>query len=184
MSDTTTTLIIQCYDQYESIYTQLTTVPEADQLKRLMFETEPKKSSATNIWNVPYEYNFDFTGREAYLNALRDQLNAQHTAALTQPQAIHGLGGIGKTQIALKYAYEHREDYQLVWWLRAEEPNTLAADFASLASELNLPQQYDQDQTKVIQAIKTWLSTANDWLMIFDNAPDQATIAPYLIQKG
>ena len=47
--------------------------------------------------------------------------------------AITGLGGVGKTQTALAYCYQHLADYRLIWWLRAEEPATLAADYAALA---------------------------------------------------
>jgi hypothetical protein len=54
-------------------------------------------------------------------------------------QVLRGLGGIGKTQIALEYAYRYGAAYRLVWWVRAEEPETLAADYAALAVQLHLP---------------------------------------------
>jgi hypothetical protein len=75
-----------------------------------------------SIWNVPIERNPYFTGRSELLEAMHQRLAQGSTAALTQ--AIQGLGGVGKTQIALEYAYRHASDYDGVWWLRAEEPAT------------------------------------------------------------
>ncbi len=68
---------------------------------------------APPIWSVPYRRNPFFTGREEILAHLNAVLRSSRTAALTQPQAISGLGGVGKTQIALEYAYRYRDDYRL-----------------------------------------------------------------------
>src|SRR5512147_67927 len=51
----------------------------------------------------------------------------------TAPTVLSGMGGIGKTQLALEYTYQHHTEFDLVWWLRAEEPTTLLADYAALA---------------------------------------------------
>ena len=64
------------------------------------------------IWNIPYQRNPLFTGREDVLKSLSQTLKAGKTAALAQPQAISGLGGIGKTQTAVEYAYRHQDDLQ------------------------------------------------------------------------
>ncbi len=56
------------------------------------------------IWNVPYPQNALFTGREDLLTQLEATLHTGQPTALSQPQAISGLGGIGKTQLALEYA--------------------------------------------------------------------------------
>jgi TIR domain len=79
-----------------------------------------------------------FVGRTAELAALRKALTAGGRTAITQPHAITGLGGIGKTQLALHYAYAYLADYDLVRWLRAEEPAALAVDYAALAPTLGL----------------------------------------------
>ena len=60
------------------------------------------------IWNIPYQRNPLFTGREDVLKKLSEALKAGKTAALAQPQAISGLGGIGKTQTAVEYAYRQQ----------------------------------------------------------------------------
>jgi len=64
------------------------------------------------IWNVPHQRNPNFTGRAELLDALDKALDSEQTAALTQ--AIHGLGGVGKTQLAVEYAHRHVADYTLV----------------------------------------------------------------------
>ena len=61
--------------------------------------------STSILWNIPYERNPYFTGREDVLAQLRRTLHAENTVALSHPQGISGLGGIGKTQMALEYAY-------------------------------------------------------------------------------
>src|SRR5450432_3974495 len=71
-------------------------------------------------WLVPLPRNLFFTGREAILEALHTQLGVNHAIALTQSSALHGLGGIGKTQIALEYAYRHALEYSAVFWIGAE----------------------------------------------------------------
>ena len=74
---------------------------------------------------------------------LRDLHAALHTktaAALTQPQAVHGLGGVGKTQLAVEYAWQHFADYDAVLWAGASSPSDLHANLATLASVLRLPE--------------------------------------------
>jgi tetratricopeptide (TPR) repeat protein len=130
------------------------------------------------IWNLPHLRNPNFTGRGNLLAQLRSALTSGQPAALTQ--AIHGLGGVGKTQLAVEYAYRHAAEYDLIWWVRAEEPAALAADYAALAAPLNLPQKDDPDQRLVVQAVRRELGQRTNWLLIFDNAPGQEAVRPYL----
>jgi hypothetical protein len=130
------------------------------------------------IWNVPHLRNPNFTGREDLLAGLHDALRQEGASVLTQ--TLHGLGGVGKTQTALEYAYRFTFEYDLVWWLGTEEPLQLAADYAALAVKLDLPEKDLPDQSAVIAAVKDWLRTHRDWLLIFDNAQDQTKIKPYL----
>jgi len=132
------------------------------------------------VWNVPYRRNPFFTGREDLLRLLRDKLTAVKTAALTQPQAVSGLGGIGKTQIALEYAYQYREAYRFVFWTRAAIRETLVADFVTIADLLHLPEKNEQDQNQVIIAVKKWLATHSDWLLILDNADDVTMVGDFM----
>jgi hypothetical protein len=91
------------------------------------------------ICNVPYLRNLHFTGREDLLATLQRAKTDETPVVLTQ--VLRGLGGVGKTQLALEYAYRYGGAYRLVWWVRAEDPATLAADYAALAEPLQLPAQ-------------------------------------------
>ncbi|MCD4799816.1 MAG: TIR domain-containing protein [Methanosarcinales archaeon] len=129
-------------------------------------------------WNVPHARNPNFTGREEHLASLKKDLGTGQPAALTQ--AIHGLGGVGKTQLALEYAYRSVAEYEIVWWVRSEEPATMAADYASLAKALDLPEKEAADQLLIIKAVKQWLEQHPKWLLVFDNAKDRADVKKYI----
>jgi len=136
------------------------------------------------IWNVPHPRNRNFTGREELLASLHKALTAGEAAALTQTQAISGLGGVGKTQLAVEYAYRYAAEYDVVWWIRSEEPATLASDFAALAQPLDLPQKDAADQPLIVEAVKGWLGREVEWLLIFDNAPGPDEVRAYLPQAA
>ncbi|MDG4577236.1 MAG: FxSxx-COOH system tetratricopeptide repeat protein [Defluviicoccus sp.] len=131
------------------------------------------------IWNLTHR-NPNFTGRVAQLDALRAHLTGGSTAAVTQAASISGLGGIGKSQLAIEYAYRYRGDYDLAWWLRAEEPGSLAADYAALARALDLPAKDAAEQAVVLAAVRAWLEAHRRWLLIFDNAEAPAPLKDLL----
>ncbi len=143
-----------------------------------------KHDDQNHPWNVPFRRNPFFTGRDDLLNYLHDQLNNNHAAALTQSQALTGLGGIGKTQVAIEYAYRYREAYDVVFWVRAASRDSLVADFVVLASLLSLPGRDAQDQTIVVAAVKRWLADHQGWLLIMDNADDLSLAADFLPSGG
>jgi len=132
------------------------------------------------IWNVPHQRNPNFTGREGVLAELSRALSATPAS----PQAICGLGGIGKTQLVAHYAYQRAADYSVVWWVRAEEPATLATDYAALAEKLALPEKDASDQRVIIEAVRRWLGQNAGWLLIFDNAPEAKSVRDYLPQSA
>ena len=136
--------------------------------------------SFPTIWSVPYRRNPFFTGREEVLSHLHDALTGGKTAVLTQALAISGLGGIGKTQIAVEYAYRYRHHYQAIFWVTAATHDTLNADFVMLAALLTLPEQHEQKQDIVVGAVKRWLATHGNWLLIVDNVDDPEMVIDFL----
>ena len=118
------------------------------------------------------------------LKRLDDALRAGKTAALAQPQAISGLGGIGKTQTAVEYAYRYRDDYEAVLWVRAETDGSINADFVTIANLLNLAEKQEQEQYRIVEAVKRWFQEHSGWLLIFDNADDLVMVRDFLPSGG
>src|SRR5260221_1257155 len=134
-----------------------------EDVQRLTVSTPP--TMLPRIWNIPYPRNRMFTGREEVLKHLTDTLKTGQPTALSQPQAISGLGGIGKTQIAVEYAYRSYQDYQVVLWTRADTGESLVSGYVAIARLLNLPEKDEQDQMITVQAVVRWLTTHTEWLL-------------------
>jgi tetratricopeptide (TPR) repeat protein len=135
-------------------------------------------------WMVPHNLTQHFTGRDDELKVLRESLLQGSAAALTQPQAISGLGGIGKTQTAVKYAHRHRNDYSAVFWVSADSTLTLSRGFVVIAKALELPQANAQDEEVAVQAALKWLNTHANWLLIFDNADEPELLQSFCPQNA
>ena len=129
------------------------------------------------FWNVPHPRNPSFTGREAEIAGLRERLARKRKTALAQ--AISGLGGIGKTQTAVEYAYRYRDEYKAVLWLNAESPLSLKTGCGEIARQMPLPHD-EKDLDQAAAVVKYWLGTHPDWLLILDNADDPAVLEPFL----
>ena len=133
-----------------------------------------------SVWNIPYPHNAFFMAREDILSRLHHQLRAGQAMALSQPQAISGLGGIGKTQIAVEYAYQYHQEYQMVLWVQADSRETLISSYVTIAGLLKLPEKDAQDRTLTVQAVKVWLQRHSHWLLILDNADELALVPEFL----
>jgi tetratricopeptide (TPR) repeat protein len=129
------------------------------------------------LWTIPATRNPYFTGRETILQSLRDQLVKGNTTALTQ--AISGLGGIGKTQTAIEYAYRNQQQYRYILWIGAATHESLLADLSLMADLLEVPGRDAQNQQNTAIAVKNYLAQQSDWLLIFDNADDIEMVRPY-----
>src|SRR5688500_5978487 len=85
-------------------------------------------------WHVPHNRNPHFTGRERVLELLARALDGNDPEA--RRQVLHGVGGVGKTHVALEYAFQHREEYDLVWWFPAQEESALSVAYAKMVRTL------------------------------------------------
>ncbi len=142
--------------------------------------TTEREVISPTIWNVPFQRNPFFTGREQLLMQLHEKFVHSKPMALTQARAINGLGGIGKTQIAVEYAYRYSSQYQYVFWVKVSSREALFADFKSLAQLLQLSVTNEEDQDILIAAVKYWLASHTGWLLILDNADDLLVISDIL----
>ncbi|GLW33018.1 FxSxx-COOH system tetratricopeptide repeat protein [Actinoplanes regularis] len=130
------------------------------------------------VWNPP-QRNPTFTGRTRLLEELRDRLPISVTAAT--PQALYGLGGAGKTQIALEFVHRFAADYDIVWWIPAEQPSLVRASLAELAEALDLPAGSTTAEAVdgVLDALRRG-EPYRRWLLVFDNADQPEEIRRYL----
>jgi tetratricopeptide (TPR) repeat protein len=165
----------------EVMRTRMCTLFEIDPRSLLGAQGDEQAASTTpSFWHVPLPRNPLFTGREDLLHALHEKLKSEQRLALTQSWAISGLGGIGKTQIALEYAYQYRQDYVAVFWISAATLESIRAGLLAVAECLYLPEKDEHDPLLVIRAVRQWLATHQDWLLILDNADDVTIISDVL----
>jgi tetratricopeptide (TPR) repeat protein len=140
--------------------------------------SEPAPSGRTQAtaawWKVPYPRNDFFTGRTSVLEQLHTTFLARNTGVVVQ--TLNGLGGIGKTQIALEYAYRYTQEYQAIFWVAADPQGDLLADFVSIAQFLHLPEKDEPNQSLIVEAIKQWFQQHEGWLLLFDNVEDVTAV--------
>ncbi|RST18641.1 tetratricopeptide repeat protein [Streptomyces sp. WAC05374] len=136
------------------------------------------------IWNAPPR-NPGFTGRSVVLERMRDQLGGGMAVVLPQPQTLYGLGGVGKTQVALEYVHRFMADYDLVWWMSAEQTDDVIAGLAELAVRLGA--QGGDDMAAASQEAIDLLRRgvpSNRWLLVFDNADDPDALKRFFPTGG
>lgn len=140
--------------------------------------------------NVPLR-NTAFVGRQELLRAVEELLGSQDTTAVL-PHALHGLGGVGKSQLALEYIYTHQHDYRVICWIPAERESLILAALSALAARLGVSPT-GQDSLgapaantavpAVLEALRTGVPF-DHWLLVFDNAEDVEVVRSYFPPNG
>ena len=117
-------------------------------------------------------------GRDTALKDLRAALASAKGAAIAG-RALHGLGGIGKTRLAIEYAWAHADDYSALLFVRADGAAALDAGLAALAGAeaLDLPEKEAREDAAKIGAALRWLEAHPTWLLILDNVEDPEAVA-------
>lgn len=168
------------------------------------------------IWFAPFivtrQRNPDFAGRKVVLENLRQALTLTRKTALTQSgswlpewgnkrQAVSGLGGIGKTAVAVEYAYRFRTEYDAVFFVRADQGENSREDYELICAELGLlPRHYiptesdetlhrsptQKDRNPAVRAVLRWLDTHSNWLLILDNVENPKQVSNFLptLERG
>lgn len=126
------------------------------------------------VWNIPQPTRH-FHDRPDLLTKIDHALERHGVSALT---ALHGLGGIGKTQLALRFASQRRSQYKLGAWIEAESAVSLLSGFSALAPLLGIGAE--QDQQLLAALVINALPTREPWLIVFDNADSPEILRPYV----
>ncbi|MER7486919.1 FxSxx-COOH system tetratricopeptide repeat protein [Streptomyces sp. NPDC126497] len=144
---------------------------------------ESGRSAQPRVWgNIPPR-NPNFTGRVDLLERLSERLREGTTTVL--PEAIHGMGGVGKTQLAIEYAYRHQSEYDIVWWIPAERPGQIGQSLVELAQRLGIVTTSEANIAgpAVREALREGRPYSR-WLLIFDNADSPERVRDYFPTGG
>lgn len=131
------------------------------------------------VWgNVPPR-NSHFIGREELLAELNYRLRDGFTTVA--PNVLHGMGGVGKSQLAIEYVYQHLSDFDVVWWIQAERTVQIGQAFVELGAQLGL--DVGPEASVAIRRVMRTLSIGKPydrWLLVFDNANDPGDVQEYI----
>jgi tetratricopeptide (TPR) repeat protein len=173
------------------VYIDLVGLPEDEARERLVEQLERKgrlkpsgkprfpageprfPGALPEIWNVPPIRNPNFTGRDTDLVTLQTELAQHHVVALT------GLGGVGKSQLAVQLAHRCAPQLDIVWWVTAEHPETLVRDLAALAEHVGLG---SSDEPAAAESARRHLERRGRWLLVLDNAAEPASVREWIPQ--
>jgi hypothetical protein len=153
--------------------------PASDVLTALGRSGQQPDAVRPRLWNIPAR-NLTFTGRDDQLAAVRERLLTGHATVV---QALHGMGGVGKTQLAAEYAHRFAESYDLAWWINAEQGGLIGDQVTDLGQALRcVPAGAASEAVRA--AVLAELRHRGRWLLIFDNAEAPADVAPWLPGDG
>ncbi|MFF4114400.1 FxSxx-COOH system tetratricopeptide repeat protein [Streptomyces sp. NPDC001714] len=147
-------------------------------------QSVPQRASVPVVWgNVPPN-NPNFTGREELLEQVHEQLLTGDTSAVL-PHTLHGMGGVGKSQIAIEYVYRHTAEYDVIWWIPSEQPTMILTALTELAHRLGL--NVGAEANRAVPAVREALRRGEPydrWLLVFDNAENVEAVRPYFPTGG
>ncbi len=131
-------------------------------------------TAPVGLFSVPFADDH-FIGREQELKRLNKLFLTSNKVALT------GLGGVGKTRLAVHYAYQQKPRCAFILWVSASSKASLDTSLSQLADQLNADPLLKQAEKMAF--VKAWLEQHNDWLLIIDNADNDQEITAKVLES-
>lgn len=155
----------------------------------------PLVQPAKSIYHVPVKEMQNLIQRDQLWEDLQEKLEIRHeNASIPYAVTLYGLGGAGKSMLALKYAESKKTQYDPIFWIDATNDDTIRSRFGSFATMLGLPSKQNNRQgtslvdDPVIQSVLQWFEERNEmdreWLVIVDNADDVKSDLKHVIPRG
>ena len=134
---------------------------------------------------IPYEKNEHFTGRRSLLAKLCETLCCTNPRRYNHRVALHGLGGVGKTQIALEYVHTHRALHDRVYWISGADQASLLSGYEEIGRRAGcIINRGDLTPSEVGKSVVSWLNREKGWLLVIDNVDDSAIVDGYLPERS
>jgi tetratricopeptide (TPR) repeat protein len=155
-----------------------------DQLARAVLRDEPRitddpapgRPTIAKPIVLPYpSIGKLFKGRDEFVQRLRETFTGRGRTAVTS-QVLHGLGGVGKSRVAVEYAWTHANDYNALLFAIADTPEALRRSLARLSGTLVPTLNTTEDEVR-LKASLDWLNTNPSWFLILDNVDTPAALA-------
>ncbi|MEV4211552.1 FxSxx-COOH system tetratricopeptide repeat protein [Micromonospora sp. NPDC049662] len=131
------------------------------------------------LHNLPKPSTRLFVGRQDELTALEAVMSAGSGVIC---QAVHGLGGVGKTELALQYAHQRRDRYPVRWWVTADSPAAIENGLAALTARMNPELMLTATVAEAARWAVGWLQNQSGWLLVLDNVEQRSHVEPLLAQ--
>ena len=182
--------IVYLNNSFETLLYRLDDVPEYifPEVSKTKLKMEPSIVSTTKNFNdtflnrkqnLPFTRNSFFSSREEILQSIHSNFEVYRDRQIIL--VLSGTGGVGKTQIAIEYAYSYLDAYSLVWWVKSETKQGIIESFKELGRNLGVPKsQFDLNEDEKIAIIIEKLNFIKEYLLIFDNANCYDELEKYL----
>ncbi|MFG3231557.1 FxSxx-COOH system tetratricopeptide repeat protein [Streptomyces antibioticus] len=169
----------------EAVVQQPVPVAAVATAEAVTLSTVGRSHRPSSIWHGVPPRNLHFSGRTRELVTLEEWLTPD--GPMTAVDALLGMGGIGKSQLAIEYVYRHSHAYDVVCWIPSDQPARIRAAFQEIAQLLGLPLSSDAPANEAVPAVLEALRAGDlwqRWLLVFDNAESVGEVQPFFPLSG
>src|SRR5947207_942297 len=138
--------------------------------------------SQASYFMVPswWQRNSHFVGRMNLLKQLRDKLCEDKPQEFNHRVALFGMGGVGKTQVAIEYVVRYKHEYNAVFWITSGDLASLLLGFQEIAEMTNCADTKSSDAASLAREVLKWLNMQSSWLLVVDNVDDISVLNGFL----